>query len=95
MKPGFDPPDRFQKNRIKLNGLISSNKLEEAEVFARETHAIYHDRPIQHTRIHLASGNIALVRKYWFKTMAQYITGFVFAIPVSLAKQCLHRLTKK
>ena len=73
----------FKEDWIKLQSLITTKELDDAEVFVKKMHQSYHTYGILHARIHFAWSKIAWLKQTYLWSIGQWIAGAIFAIPVS------------
>ena len=60
-----------------------------ADAHLSEMHVRYHDRPLDHVRVHAAWMRLRFSEKRYLRGLGQGVLGYVLAIPVSLAQRHL------
>lgn len=74
-------------DHARIRALLDARATTELDAFMRELHARYHDRPLDHVRVHVAWLRANLARGRYLHALGHAFAGFVVAAPASLVQR--------
>jgi hypothetical protein len=78
---------RFADARREILVLVESGRTTEALDRLAELHRRYHDRPLDHVRVHRLWIRVHLARRSYLWALGHAFAGFVVAAPASLVQR--------
>jgi hypothetical protein len=88
---GVDPAGHVaamtRDEHARIDALLAAGRSGELDDFMRELHRKYHDRPLDHVRVHHAWLRTQLARKRYAHALFHAFAGYVVAAPASLVQR--------
>jgi hypothetical protein len=74
-------------DQARIAALLDTRAYAELDALMFELHARYHDRPLDHVRVHRAWLRVHLSRRRYLHALGHAFAGFVVAAPASLVQR--------
>jgi len=73
--------------QTRIDALLAAGNGRELDDWMRELHRKYHDRPLDHVRVHHAWLRTQLARRRYFHALFHAFAGYLVAAPASLVQR--------
>jgi len=83
---GMTNPD-FARERAELARLVATATPAEVDARLAALHVTYHDRPLDHVRVHVEWIRVQVARRAYLRALFHAFAGFVVAAPASLVQR--------
>jgi hypothetical protein len=70
-----------------LDHVLATGSRADVDRLLGDLHAEYHDRPLDHLRVHVAWLKVQLARRAYGRALFHAFAGFVVAMPASLVQR--------
>jgi hypothetical protein len=74
-------------DRARVAELMRTGRAGEVDALLREMHVRYHDRPLDHVRVHRTWIAVHAARRRYLRALGHAFAGYVVAVPASLVQR--------
>jgi len=78
---------RFAEDEREVVALLVAGRVRDVDARMRQLHRRYHDRPLDHVRVHRLWIRVHVARRSYLRALGHAFAGYVVAAPASLLQR--------